>query len=93
MRQTQNAAVTIPDTETAPATGVFHGWWIVAASFVCLMVGINPVASLTFGVFLAPLSAEFGWSRSQAAYGVSLAMLGFTLTQPVTTPKTHIRTA
>lgn len=83
MRQTQNAAVTIPDTETATSTGTFYGWWIVAASFVCLMVGINPVANLTFGVFLAPLSAEFGWSQSQAAYGVSLAMLGFTLTQPM----------
>ena len=84
MRQTQDAAVTIPDTEAATSTGIFYGWWIIAASFVCLMVGINPVANLAFGVFLAPLSEEFGWSRSQAAYGVSLAMLGFTLTQPVT---------
>jgi MFS family permease len=48
------------------------------------MVGINPVANLTFGVFLTPLSEEFGWSRSQAAHGVSLAMLGFTLTQSLT---------
>lgn len=67
----------------APSVGVFYGWWIVAASFACLMVGINPIANLTFGVFLAPLSEEFGWSRSQAAHGISLAMLGFTLTQPL----------
>lgn len=67
-----------------PPPGVFYGWWIAAASFVCLMVGINPVANLTFGVFFPALSQEFGWSRSQAAYGVSLAMLGFTLMQPLT---------
>lgn len=84
MRQAQDSAVVIADTAVAPSTGIFYGWWIVAASFVCLMVGINPVANLVFGVFLAPLSHEFGWSRSQAAYGVSLAMLGFTLAQPVT---------
>jgi MFS family permease len=69
---------------TAASGRVFYGWWIVAASFGCLMVGINPVANLTFGVFLTPLSEEFGWSRSQAAHGISLAMLGFTLTQPLT---------
>ncbi len=68
MKQAHQSAVAISEAATAPATGVFYGWWIVAASFVCLMVGINPVASLTFGVFLAPLSAEFSWSRSQAAY-------------------------
>jgi MFS family permease len=35
-------------------------------------------------VFFPALSQEFGWSRSQAAHGVSLAMLGFTLMQPLT---------
>lgn len=69
---------------TAPTAGVFYGWWIVAASFLCLMVSINPVINLAFGVFLPALSEEFGWSRSQAAQGISLAMLGFTLMQPLT---------
>lgn len=68
----------------APSPGLFYGWKIVAASFLCLMVGINPVVNLVFGVFLPPLSEEFGWSRSQAAHGVSLAMLGFTLMQTFT---------
>jgi MFS family permease len=84
MNHVEDSTVAMPGSIATPTAGIFYGWWIVAASFVCLMVGINPVANLAFGVFLAPLSAEFGWSRSQAAYGVSLAMLGFTLAQPVT---------
>lgn len=82
MNGMQNTSLQGVSSQTASSDGVFYGWWIVAASFMCLMVGINPIANLTFGVFLAPLSEEFGWSRSQAAYGISLAMLGFTLTQP-----------
>jgi len=42
-------SVTEVTAPTAPAAGVFYGWWIAAASFVCVMVGINPVANLTFG--------------------------------------------
>lgn len=83
MSWTQDTSLHEVSSRTAPSVGVFYGWWIVAASFACLMVGINPIANLTFGVFLAPLSEEFGWSRSQAAHGISLAMLGFTLTQPL----------
>ena len=84
MSLTQDTSVTEASTFAEPSAGVFYGWRIVAASFACLMVGINPVANLTFGVFLTPLSEEFGWSRSQAAHGVSLAMLGFTLSQSLT---------
>lgn len=84
MSWTQDTSLQGVSSRTAPSVGVFYGWWIVAAAFVCLMVGINPIANLTFGVFLIPLSEEFGWSRSQAAHGISLAMLGFTLTQPLT---------
>src|SRR5215470_14456630 len=84
MRQAHESAVAISEAATALSTGVFYGWWIAAVSFVCLMVGINPIANLTFGVFFPALSHEFGWSRSQAAQGVSLAMLGFTVMQPLT---------
>ena len=84
MKQAHQSAIAISEAATVPPTGVFYGWWVAAASFVCLMVGINPIANLTFGVFFPALSQEFGWSRSQAAHGVSLAMLGFTLMQPLT---------
>ena len=83
MKLTQDSTLPGGSATTTPSTRVFYGWWIVAASFACLMVGINPIVNLTFGVFLAPLSEEFDWSRSQAAHGVSLAMLGFTLMQSV----------
>ena len=73
-----------PSPVLTSTPGLFYGWWVVAASFLSLMVGINPIVNLTFGVFLPSLSEEFGWSRGQAAHGVSLAMLGFTLTQSLT---------
>ncbi len=82
MTQPANPSLVLPDSSTALPTAVFYGWWIVGAAFLSLIVGIGPIVGLTFGVFLKPLAEEFGWSRGQAAQGVSLALLGFTLTQP-----------
>jgi len=49
-----------------------YGWVIVAASLV-LLVGSFGV-QLSFGVFLKPLIAEFGWTRAGASGAMSLAM-------------------
>lgn len=54
------------------ATRLSYGWVIVAASLV-LLVGSFGV-QLSFGVFLKPLIAEFGWTRAAASGAMSLAM-------------------
>jgi sugar phosphate permease len=61
---------------------IFYGWWVVAASGVGLAIHYGPVIVLTFGVFLKPLSREFGWSRAQISLAFSLSTLGVTAAVP-----------
>lgn len=42
-------------------------WWIVAGSTAALFVGNGPMLMYTFGVFLKPLTAEFGVTRGELA--------------------------
>lgn len=62
---------------------VFYGWWVVLASGVGLALHSGPIIVPTFGVFLKPLSQEFGWSRTQISLAFSLFTLVATLTIPV----------
>ena len=41
---------------------IFYGWWIVIVSLLCMFMGIG-ISVYTFGVFLKPITQEFGWSR------------------------------
>ncbi|MEW6297507.1 MAG: MFS transporter [Thermodesulfobacteriota bacterium] len=54
---------------------VFYGWWIVLVAGVGLFMGYGPIVSFTFGVFLKPLGAEFGWSRAEISLAFSLSLL------------------
>jgi MFS family permease len=45
-------------------------------------VHYGPIIVPTFGVFLKPLSQEFGWSRAQISLAFSLSTVGLTLTVP-----------
>lgn len=62
--------------------GVFHGWWIVAAGFVCTALLIGST-TYSFGLFVAPLSAEFGLSRANANIGFMALLLGFAIWAPL----------
>ena len=50
---------------TAAHTGskIFYGWWVVLAAAIGSFMSYGPIIAFTFGVFIKPLSAEFGWSR------------------------------
>jgi OFA family oxalate/formate antiporter-like MFS transporter len=50
----------------------FYGWIIVIASFI-LLIGSFGV-QLCFGVFLKPLSEEFGWTRAATSGAMSVVM-------------------
>ena len=41
---------------------IYYGWFIVATVFFVLMVTMG--ARVSLGVFVIPMSEEFGWSRS-----------------------------
>ena len=46
--------------ETSPR---YEGWRVVAASAAGVFVSFASLLVYTFGVFLKPLTVEFGWSR------------------------------
>lgn len=58
-----------------PRAGIWPGWLIVGAAFCGVMVSFGSLLVFTFGIFLKPLSAEFGWSRENisAAFGIAAA--------------------
>lgn len=45
----------------------YRGWAVALASMVALMFGPSTIAVLSFGLFIRPLEAEFGWSRTDIA--------------------------
>lgn len=53
--------------------GVHYAWMILAAAVVLNIVARADQAS--FGVFIDPLVAEFGWSRGDISFAYSLAFL------------------
>ena len=53
---------------------VYYGWWIVAASFLILLVTVG-VGLYAPPIFLVPLQNHFGWSRAAIAGGSAVAAL------------------
>ncbi|HSW11613.1 MAG TPA: MFS transporter [Solimonas sp.] len=61
---------------------IFHGWWIVAAGFICTALLIGST-TYSFGLFVAPLSKEFALSRANANTGFIALLVGFALWAPI----------
>jgi len=61
---------------------MFYGWWVVIASIMGMIISQGPVLVFTFGIFMKPLGAEFGWSRSQVSLGLTIAILTAALCTP-----------
>lgn len=60
-----------------------RGWWVVAGSATALSVSTAPLFLGTSGVFLKPISEEFGWSRGAISAGVALGGLLSVLVLPL----------
>ena len=50
-------------------------WWVVFGSTLGLIVGNGPITLFTFGVFLKPIVAEFGWRRATVATAIVMSQL------------------
>ncbi len=61
----------------------FWGWYVVAAAAVGLACGIATTVVSTFGVFLGPLRAEFGWSHSEVFSALLVTTLTATPIAPI----------
>ncbi len=61
--------------------GIHYGWVMVAVTFVLLLVtaGVRSAP----GVMIKPLEADFGWSRGEISYPISLSILTLGLAGPV----------
>jgi MFS family permease len=70
-------------TATQTSGKMFYGWWVVLAAGLGLALHAGPLIVPTFGVFLKPLSQEFGWSRTQISLAFSLFTLGITIAMPL----------
>ncbi len=70
------------DAGPALARGGYRRWNIAWVAF--LSTGLpTGIAGYAFGVFVAPLEAEFGWSRSEINFSLSLGLIASLLAFPV----------
>ncbi len=60
---------------------LFYGWWIAAATFVILFIGLCS-GFYTVSVFLEPIQQEFGWNRTTISLGFTIAALLVGLLSP-----------
>lgn len=69
---------------TAPVTSgrFFYGWVILAASVVAMAVG-SGMSFWSFGLYVEPLEAEFGWSRAEVSAGISASLAVGALSGPL----------
>ncbi|MBZ0252401.1 MAG: MFS transporter, partial [Candidatus Methylomirabilis sp.] len=58
------------DASPTPQPRWFYGWNIVVAGVLCQFFSVG-LAFYSFGVFLDPLIAEFGWTKADTSLGFS----------------------
>ena len=61
----------------------YRGWVVVLASMIALMFGPSTVAVLSLGLFIKPLEADFGWSRTQIALASSIVSYTVMFISPI----------
>ena len=62
-------------------SAIYYGWLVVAACVFIAMAGSG--AYNGFGVFIIPMSEEFGWSRSAISLAASVGTIVGGISQPV----------
>nr|WP_016832663.1 MFS transporter [Herbaspirillum lusitanum] len=72
----------ILETELKTIKDAASPWWLVGGAFLALAASTYPVIFFTFAIFLKPLAADLGWSRSV----LSAALLVITVMTVVVSP-------
>lgn len=83
---TQRTAVAdaVPPALPASVPGFRMGRWSIAiAGLVGMIFGASAMTILSFGIFIRPLEAEFGWSRSQVAFSATIISYTIMLLSPL----------
>ena len=71
-----------PDA-AASAAGFDRDWLAVGASAVGMVLCVGTLALYSFGVFVRPLTAEFGWSRTGLFSALSFFQFGLAFCSPI----------
>ena len=59
-----------------------HYAWVVLGVLVVIMIAAGGLRS-TFGVFIKPMEAEFGWTRTSLSIAAALSLLVFGAVAPL----------
>nr|WP_295106905.1 MFS transporter [uncultured Caulobacter sp.] len=59
------------------------GWTTILASALGACAGLTGLAFYTFGLFVKPLNAAFGWTRGEITLGMSFITLGTVVCAPL----------
>lgn len=62
---------------------IFYGWWVVVAAALGLAVSPAPVAFFSVGLLTEPLINEFGWSRSEIVFTITILPCAIILMSPI----------
>ena len=68
------------DPTSANSGGLYFGWYVVATTMFIAFVSTG--ARSSFGIFIIPMSEEFGWSRTTISFAAALGFLVNGVTQP-----------
>jgi MFS family permease len=58
-------------------------WWIPVGSCIALIVVNGSICVFSFGVFIKPLEAEFGWDRASISFGLTLCAFCAAISLPI----------
>lgn len=61
---------------------LLKNWRLAAGCFLATAIGAGSVYFYSAGLFMGPMSAEFGWSRGTASLGPLIVTLGYALAAP-----------
>jgi MFS family permease len=70
------------DPQLEESQFTYQGWKIVIAGFFGVMVSFAAIVPYTFGLFIKPLAASFGWHREATSAGFSIAALTVAAASP-----------
>jgi MFS family permease len=79
---TQTVKAQIIEAQLDESQIAYPGWRIVLAGFFGVMVSFASIVPYTFGLFLKPLTASFGWHREATSAGFSIAALTVAAASP-----------
>jgi MFS family permease len=77
-------SVNLEQSQAGIFPGWWYGWWIIVVSIIGQALSVGTLFVYTFGIFVKPLSAEFGASRGPVALAVALLNLLITIGAPLT---------